>query len=403
MARVAWTHGDGPLTSFAEGYRRELVQRGYRPGAAKEHVLLMGQLNRWLAREGLGVGGLTEATVEAFLCDLRAGGRRRVPAAASVAPLLDHLRSQGTLPAATLAKPTPRDELLARYHHHLVQGRGLLPTTVLRYERFASRFLAQRASRTGGAIGTEDLTSAEVNAFLLEASARLVVESAKREAADLRALLRFLYLERILGIDLGSAMPPVASWRGTRLPRTLSAADVGALLRSCDRSMRGGRRDYAILNLLAGLGLRAGEVAALQLGDVDWRAGEITVRGKARRQDRLPLPIAVGESLAAYLHDGRPSGACARLILTLRPPPRPIHPSSITNVVYRACRRAGLARVGGHRLRHALATEMLRRGGNLVEIAQVLRHSDLGTTAGYAKVDRVVLRAVALSWPGAGR
>jgi integrase len=136
---------------------------------------------------------------------------------------------------------------------------------------------------------------------------------------------------------------------------------------------------------------------------VDWRAGEIVVRGKARRQDRLPLPIEVGEALVAYLQDGRPSCACPQLILTLHSPPRPIHPSSITRVVYRACGRAGLAPVGGHRLRHALATEMLRQGGNLIEIAQVLRQSDLGTTSGYAKVDRVALRSVAQTWPGAGR
>ncbi len=155
--------------------------------------------------------------------------------------------------------------------------------------------------------------------------------------------------------------------------------------------------------LLARLGLRAGEVAALELGDVDWRAGEILVRGKARRQDHLPLPVEVGEALVAYLRDGRPCCQWRQLIVTLYAPFRPIHPSSITNVVYRACRRAGIARVGGHRLRHALATEMLRQGGDLIEIAQVLRHSDLGTTSGYAKVDRVALLIVAQPWPGTER
>ena len=175
------------------------------------------------------------------------------------------------------------------------------------------------------------------------------------------------------------------------------------MLQSCDRSTTSGRRDYAILSLLARLGLRSGEVAALQLGDLDWRAGEILVRGKARRQDRLPLPVEVGEAIVAYLEDGRQPCACRQVILTLYAPPRPIQPSSITNVVYRACRRAGLARLGAHRLRHALATEMLRQGGSLIEIAQVLRHSDLGTTSGYAKVDRAALRTVAQPWPGVER
>jgi integrase len=252
-------------------------------------------------------------------------------------------------------------------------------------------------------IGAEGLTNAEVSGYMLEAGSRLVVESAKREAADLRALLRFLYLDRILETDLGSAMPPVATWRGTRLPPTMSAAEVDTLLASCDRSTKSGRRDYAILTLLARLGLRSGEVAAVQLSDVNWRAGEILVRGKARRRDRLPLPVEVGEALVDYLRDDRPPCELPQLILTLYAPPRPIHPSSITSLVYKACRRAGVARVGGHRLRHALATEMLRQGTDLLEIAQVLRQSDLGTTSGYAKVDRAALRAVAQPWPEATR
>jgi len=235
---------------------------------------------------------------------------------------------------------------------------------------------------------------------LLETSTRLVVASAKREAADLRALLRYLYVAGVLTIDLGAAMPPVATWRGGALVPTMSPADVDRLLAGCDRSTASGRRDLAVLVLLARLGLRAGEVAALELGDVDWRAGEVVVRGKARRKDRLPLPVEVGEALVDYLREGRPTCDCRRLVLTLYAPPRPIHPSSITGLVYRACRRTGLARVGGHRLRHALATEMLRQGGDLLEIAQVLRHSDLGTTAAYAKVDRGALRRVARPWPG---
>jgi integrase/recombinase XerD len=403
MGRVAWTRGEGPLVPFVDGYRQELLRRGHTPGAVKHHLVLMGQLSRWLSGEGLGVGELTQARAEEFLLARRAGGQRRVPTLAILVPLFDYLRDQKVVLPEQPKALTPRDELLARYRHHLVHDRGLTPSTVLRYERFARRFLARRASRTGGEIGIEDLASAEISAYLLEVSVRLVVESAKREAADLRALLRFLYLDGILETDLGGAMPPVATWRGTRLPPSMSAADVDALLDSCDRLTTSGRRDYAILALLARLGLRCGEVAALELGDVDWRAGEILVRGKARRQDRLPLPVEVGKALVAYLENGRPPCEYPQLIVTLYASHRPIHPSSITNIVYRACRRAGLARVGGHRLRHALATEMLRQGGNLIEIAQVLRQSDLGTTSGYAKVDRIALRTVAHAWPGARR
>lgn len=403
MGRVSWTRGDGPLVPFAEGFRGELLRRGHPPGVAKHHLVLMGQLNRWLSAENVGASDLTLDVAERFLESRRAPGQRRVPTLASLVPLFVYLRDQQVVPPEPPQVPMPGDELLARYRRHLLHDRGLTPITVLRYERFARRFLADRASRTGTETGAEGLTTAEVNAYMLGASSRLVVGSAKREAADLRALLRFLYLDGILQTDLGTAMPPVATWRGTRLPPTMSTAEVEALLASCDRSTTSGRRDYAILVLLARLGLRAGEVAAIQLGDVDWRAGEIRVRGKARRGDCLPLPVEVGEALVGYLTDARPSSVCPQLILTLYAPPRPIHPSSITNVVYRACRRAGLARVGGHRLRHALATEMLRQGGDLLEIAQVLRQSDLATTSGYAKVDRAALRTVAQPWPGSAR
>jgi integrase len=179
----------------------------------------------------------------------------------------------------------------------------------------------------------------------------------------------------------------------------MTAAQVAVLLDSCDRSKPAGLRDLAMLCLLSRLGLRSGEVAALRLEDIDWRAGEILVRGKARREDRLPLTVEVGEAIAEYLRRGRPVSPCPNVILTCYAPFRPIHPSSIRRVVYRACRRAGLVLVGGHRLRHALATEMLRGGGNLVEISQVLRHRDLATTSVYAKLDQAALRAVARPWP----
>jgi site-specific recombinase XerD len=363
----------------------------------------MRQLDRWLADAGLAAGDLSAARVEQFAAECRARGQRRAPTLAGAATLLEHLTELGVIDATSPPARTAREQLLADYSEYLLGGRGLTPVTVLRYLRFAKRFLAQRASRTGQMLGCEGLTSGELNDYLLAASARLVVESAKREAADLRALLQFLYLRQAIDTDLAAALPPVAAWRGTRLPRGLSSAEVEALLQSCDRTTPSGRRDYAVMCLLARLGLRCGEIAALQLGDIDWRHGEIAVRGKARRQDRLPLPVGVGEALADYLRADRPRCTHPQALLTLYPPPRPIHPSTITNVVRRACRRAGLPEVGGHRLRHALATEMLHRGANLIEIAQVLRHSDLGTTSDYAKIDRTALHVVVAPWPGVSR
>lgn len=404
MRKDSWQAGRGPLVPFAEGFGAWLVAEGHPQGSLKHYLLLMGQLDRWLLAEGLGAKDLTTAVAGRFLEWRQAARGGRVFTLASLAPLLDYLEAAGVVVPEPEPEPTPLDVLLVDYRRHLVDDRGLAATSVRRYGNFAKRFLAGRAARFEGPTGAEGLTSAEVNAFMLEAAGRLVVESAKREAADLRSLLRYLYVSGVIEVDLGTAMPPVACWRGTALPPTMSTADVDRMLASCDRSTPSGRRDLAVLVLLARLGLRSGEVAALELDDIDWRTGEIAVRGKARRRDRLPLPVDVGEAIVEYLRGGRPVCTCRRLILTLYAPWRAIHPSSITNIVYRACRRSGLARVGGHRLRHALATEMLRQGGDLLEIAQVLRQSDLGTTAGYAnplKVDRAALRSVARPWPGA--
>ena len=401
MRKDCWIAGEGPLVPFAEMFRDDLVNAGHPPGSLKHYLVLMGQLDRWLRAQGLDVEQLSAESARGFLATRRAAGQRRVPTMASLAPLLDCLRTNGVIAPEPKSEPTATERLLEGYHRHLVDDRGLTSTTVRRYLGFARRFLTTRAARTGLETGAEDLTSAEVHAFMLDTAARLTVESTKREAADLRALLRYLYVTGFLEIDLGTAMPPVATWRGSSLPPTMYAADVDALVASCDTSTHSGLRDRAVLVLMARLGLRAGEVAAVELGDVDWQAGEIAVRGKARRSDRLPLTTEVGAALADYLTASRPSCATRRLIVTLYAPARPIASSSITSIVYRACQRAGLAEVGAHRLRHALATEMLRQGGDLLEIAQVLRQSDLGTTAGYAKVDRIALRVVARRWPGA--
>ena len=216
----------------------------------------------------------------------------------TLAPLFGYLHDEQVLLPEQAAAATA-EELLASYRRYLILERGVAPLTALRYERMARRFLLGRVSRADAQTGAEDLSGAEVIAYLAGCCSRLsTTGSAKREAADLRSLLRFLYLKGITATDLGTAMPPVAGWRDVRLPATMSAADVTALLEGCDRSRPPGLRDLAILTLLARLGLRSGEVAALQLGDIDWRAGEIVVRGKARCQDRLPLTVEAGEALA---------------------------------------------------------------------------------------------------------
>jgi site-specific recombinase XerD len=243
----------------------------------------------------------------------------------------------------------------------------------------------------------------DVNAFLLRECGRVSAGSAKGRVTELRSVLRFLYLQGITPLRLGTAVPPVGGWRFATLPPTMTAADVQLLLDSCDCSSAIGVRDLAMMTLVARLGLRSIEVARLELGDVDWRAGEVVVRGKGGRHDRLPLPAEVGEALVAYLSCGRAPEDARHLFLTCRAPRGPIRADLVGDVVERACNRAGLPRVGPHRLRHALAAELLRQGAGLVAISQVLRHQDLATTALYAKVDLGALRRVAQPWPKAAR
>lgn len=389
----------GRLGPFVEGYRLRLGALGYPPSSARNKLKELGQLGRWMAGQGMEVTDLNDSRVGEFLAAWREAGGRRIPRLRSFAPLLDYLRDEGVIAAAEPSPGTALDELVGGYCRWLVADRGLAPATVLRYEKLARRFLGQRERP----VAVAGLSGAEVTAFLLAECGRVSIGSAKGRVAELRALLRYLYLHGMVPRNLAEAVPPVAGWRNTAVPDGMTAGHMERLLASCDRSGPAGVRDFAILMLLARLGLRSAEVACLELEDLDWRAGEIVVRGKARRQDRLPLLPDVGEAVAGYLAAVPERAGTRRVFLTVRAPRRPIRPDLVGDVVARACRRAGLAPAGAHRLRHGLATEMLRQGATMTSISQVLRHSDLATTALYAKVDAGRLRQVARPWPGATR
>jgi site-specific recombinase XerD len=245
---------------------------------------------------------------------------------------------------------------------------------------------------------------AEVRGFVVEVCPRLGRRAAQLTVVALRALLRFLHLEGVLERSLAGAVPSVAGWRLSGLPKRLEPGQVDALLASCDRSTVIGLRDRAILTVLSRLGLRAGEVASLSLEDIDWRAGELIVRGKGARSERLPLPHDVGEAIVGYLRDGRPATAQDRAVFVrVRAPHHGLSSGGVTFVVKAAAQRAGLGLVHAHRLRHTAASEMLRCGATLPEVGQVLRHRHASTTAIYAKVDREALRQIARPWPGAVR
>jgi site-specific recombinase XerD len=386
---------------YIEGLRAWLLERGYTPSSLKHVLTLAGRLGRWMESAEVKFSQLDSVAVESFLRALREGGMRRVPGPRSLRPLLDYLDSHGVL----AVEPVPDslvERLVAEYRTWLVVDRGLAALTVLRYEKLARRFLGQQPAAEGDRV-VADLTAADVVGFLLRESERVSVGAVKGRVTELRSLLRFLHLKGFTPTALGTAVPPVAGWHDTGIPVGLSAAEIQRLLDGCDRSSQTGIRDFAILVLVARLGLRSAEVAGLELGGLDWRAGEIQIAGKGRRRDRLPLPHDVGQALAAYLREVRPVTPIRAVFLTLKAPIRPIRPGLVSDVTRRACQRAGLPEVGAHRLRHALAAEMLRRGARLVEISQVLRHRDLATTAVYAKVDLEALRRIARPWPGGQR
>jgi integrase/recombinase XerD len=403
MATSSWSGSvNGPLAEFESEFRVELLRLGYTAGSARLQVRLLRRLSGWLDVEQIEPWDLDADVLERFFASCRAGGAKRVPTAKSFGPLLSHLREQGVVavpaPRATVA--TASDDVVDAYGHYLRHDRGLAARTVSRHVTTARRLLAVCTTSSSDATGLGGVTADSVREFLLGERGRdLAVGTLRLRVDELRSFLRFLHVKGWKANDLTGAVPSVAGWRNTGLPSTLTEAEIAALLASCDRSCLAGLRDFAILLLLARLGLRVAEVAGLELDDLRWRQAEIVVGGKGRRSDRLPLPAEVGEAIVAYLAVRGRITCCRAVFVTCRAPTRPMHPMSIGGVARRACQRAGIEEVGAHRLRHGLASTLLRQGSNLIEIGQLLRQRDLATTAWYAKVDYAALRSLALPWP----
>jgi integrase/recombinase XerD len=303
---------------------------------------------------------------------------------------------------STQSAVEPIDVLLHRFRRYLVVERGLRDKGATDYARAVRPFLEGRLSH--GGLCLDRLSAAEVTEFVVESCPRLSPGTVKLTMTALRSLLGFLHLEGTIERPLAGAVPSAASWRLAALPKRLEPSQVRSLLASCDLNTATGRRDFAILTALVRLGLRAGELAALRFEDIDWRAGEIVVRGKGRREERLPLPADIGEAVAAYLRDGRPETARVRSVfVTVNAPHRSMSSDAVSAIVARAASRCGLAPIRAHRLRHTAASETLRGGASLEEVGQLLRHRRAMTTAIYAKVDREALRKVARPWPGAAQ
>jgi site-specific recombinase XerD len=377
------------------------MSRSYSPSMAAQRLCQFDQLSRWLEHEGLGVGELTGDQAERFAAARHAAGLATWASPQSVRLPLDYLRTLGVAPAPVpVVAQGPLEELLEDYGRYLSVERGLSAHTVVHaYGPAARLFLAGRDDPDG--LGLERLCAADVTSFLARECPKRSVPGARDLVCALRSFLRYLHLAGRIEVPLVWAVPSVADLRDRTLPRGLEPAAVKKLLASCDRRRLVGRRDFAILLLLSRLGLRGGEVAGLRLDDIDWRRGELLVRGKGGRHDTLPLPVDVGEAVVSYLRR-RPACGCRELFLRINAPRQGLNRSTIGWVVRSACDRAGLDRVGAHRLRHSAATGMLRKGASLREIGQVLRHRDQKTTAIYAKVDRIALGGLVRPWPAAG-
>jgi integrase/recombinase XerD len=397
-SRVSSVLMTGPLAPFADAYRVELRGRGYTVRSTVSELRQVARLSCWLAARGLTAAELSSARVDEFLVWQRAEGRYRSHwSRPGLRCLLDVLRGLGVLAAEELAAPSsPTDVLLACFERYLLAERGLAAGTVVLYLRSARRFVEGLAPDRGLA----GLAAGDVTAVVLRESEVVSVSAAQNFVSGLRAFLRFCFVEGLVGSDFSQAALLLRGRSSSSLPRGISRADARALLGSCDRRHALGRRDYAMIVLLLRLGLRRGEVAGLTLEDIDWRAGELVVRGKGSRVDRLPLPADVGQAIASYLRCGRPRSSRREVFLRAKAPYDPIASGTVASTVRRACRRAGIAEVGSHRLRHTAACEMVAANVPLVRIGQVLRHQSLQSTAIYARVDVERLRLLATPWPG---
>jgi site-specific recombinase XerD len=392
------------LGPYIDAFAAEMDAEGYAHKSAESQMRLVADFSRWLAKRQIPA---PEITPDHFPPYLRARAQYRRPGRsdqAALKRLWTLLRRQGVIPEPSGPAPTPAAQLQDTFRHYLRQERALAPATLVAYLGFAGELLTARFG--AGPVDLAALRAADVTGFVQRRAATLGSHRAHVMTTALRAFLRFARACGALPTDLAACVPAVASWSLATVPRALPPAQVEAVLVACNRQTAMGRRDYAILLLLARLGLRAGEVVALTLDDLGWQAGWITVRGKGGRVCQLPLPVEVGEALAAYVQQGRPPAASRRVFLRARAPVGGFqNQRAVGAVVRHALARAGIAapRKGAHQLRHSLACQLLRQGASLGEIGELLRHRSPQTTALYAKVDLAALAPLALAWPGGAR
>ena len=386
----------------------DLVGRGYAIGTVRSYMSCIAHFTHWCVLVRLNIERVDEDASARFLnghlqschCASRCS-RGRVMVRAALAHLIKALRVQGIIGGRGSSIPSGIAVQLHDFGTYLTEVRGLQATTRDTRVQHIHGFLLDRFDSADIEIGA--LEPADITRFILDHTRGWKPASIRTVGSSLRSYFRY---KAVLGEDttaLSAAVPCVAQWRLSGLPKGLSSTEVGTLLGAFDRNTAGGRRDYAIARCYVDLGLRTSEVVRLQLDDFDWREGVVHVRSKGRRTDGLPLPEATGKAIAAYLCDGRGRTASRAVFLRLHPPfDKPAGPDTIRGAVRNAAQRCGLSNrlTGPHALRHTLAIELVRSGASLKEIADLLRHRSLDTTTIYAKVDLEALSTVAAPWPG---
>lgn len=396
------------LGSIANDYVRYLSERGYAPQTISVYLEGFAHFTHWCSRRRLGLAGINEAAVNRFLhrhlprchCSRRCQ-RTRNSIHAALAHLLVLLRRQGRIAPKSSPDPVPIRAELDRFEHYLIQVCGLSPSTCrVRLHRVRAFLLDRFAA---GRMRIRALRPTDVARFMRKYTEGWTPSSKRAVGDSLRSYFRFMAQRGEANASLSGAIPKVAQWRLERLPKGISTDQLARLLKAFDRNSTTGKRDYAITRCFVDLGLRTAEVARLRLDDIDWRQGQVQIHGKASRVDVLPLPSITGRAIVDYLRHGRPLSSSRALFMRHRPPlDAPATPCIVRGAVRYAAARCGLERCfrGPHMLRHTLAQRLVQGGTPFKEIADVLRHRSLDTTAIYAKTDFSALDRVALPWSG---
>lgn len=397
---------EGPLSAQIERFARWAREEGYAFPTRRRKVMLAACFSRWLGQQAVSIRRVSSAHAARFLRSRAHHVKIQPEDAGTLRQFLDFLRRQAVVPAKKIPPPqlTPVEQALHVFERYLRDERTLAEVTIIYYVSFVRGFLAHRFG--DGPVRLSRLCAGDVVRFVQRQAPRLHLKRAKLLTTALRSFLHYARYRGEVTCDLAAAVPTVANWSMPSIPRAILADAVRRLLASINQRTAMGRRDYAILLLFARLGLRASEVVRLELEDIDWNAGSLSVQGKGDQRSVLPLPADVGSAIAMYLRRGRPRSNSRRVFLRTKAPIRGLCGSaSIAYVVQRNLAHAGIQAPtnGAHQFRHALATEMLHHGASLAEIGEVLRHRNPETTKIYTKVDLDSLRALALPWPGGVR